>query len=115
MIAKTRIASLRVYGIALLMIGIALLGGCSLKSEALSQHDQARADVGSAIQSDAFAPQRIIAQGCSASGEPVHNAVEQAAGVVALIALVLGLRRRFAGRNDATKEARPRERFYSIP
>ncbi len=67
------------------------------------------------IQTEAVSPQRVVAQGCSASGEPMKGAVEQAAGVVALIALVLGLRRRFGRRDDAQNVDRPRERYYSIP
>lgn len=103
------------YLVAILVMAFAILGGCALKGEATPQHDREGSAVGHAIHTEVSGTQRRVAQGCSSSGEPMKGAVEQAAGVVALIALVLGLRRRFARRDDAKHEARPRERFYSIP
>src|SRR5688572_14315296 len=121
-VRRPRNTTPRVYFAALVLTSFAMLGGCALKAEASGKHDGARAGVGPAIQIEGSTTQRAAAQagtehggGCSASGEPTKGAVEQAAGVVALIALVLGLRRRFARRDDAKHEARPRERFYSIP
>jgi MYXO-CTERM domain-containing protein len=109
----------QVYFGALLVTISAVLGACSLKDEAVRPHARERAGMGSTIQSEGKGTQATTAQAsCSSSGEPMKGAVEQAAGVVALIALVLGLRRRFGRRDEATAKedtARPRERFYSIP
>jgi MYXO-CTERM domain-containing protein len=111
----------QVYFGALLVTISAVLGACSLRDEGGRAHDRERAGMGSAIQSEGERTQLRTAQAsCSSSGEPMTGAVEQAAGVVALIALVLGLRRRFGRRDDANVTdlkdgARPRERFYSIP
>jgi trypsin len=58
-------------------------------------------------------PAEDSAGGCSSGGEVPKNAVEQAAGAIALIGLIVGLRRRFGRR--ASHEAKPRERAHSIP
>jgi hypothetical protein len=114
----TRDAALRVCLYPILFTAFAMLGGCALNGEASLQQRETPAlapIVGRAIHTEVSDTQPRIAQGCTTSGEPMHGAVEQAAGVVALIALVLGLRRRFARRDDAKDAARPRERYYSIP
>jgi hypothetical protein len=53
------------------------------------------------------------AGGCSMSSEPQNGAVEYAAGLVALLATLIGLRRRFGRRDEASPLHR--ERMPSLP
>jgi hypothetical protein len=55
------------------------------------------------------------AGGCSLSSEPQSGSVEYAAGMIALLASLMGLRRRFSRKNDDGRVATHRERLPSMP
>ncbi len=60
-------------------------------------------------------PSAPAAAGCSVSSEPQKGAVEYAAGLVALLATLIGLRRRFGRRDDDVLGQDARPRMHSMP